>query len=140
MRVCKHCTCPFSFRCQLALSLRVLSTQASLNTAIWMHPYKALMTIQVFKSIFTCGAAAKADHTRVCTQPAEAAYGPPPGQTNDSEEPAASLPVSQPALADVRSLPRPLMALAHEFPAPALATHCDRRKSSMCMRAGVCVF
>ena len=61
------------------------------------------MTTQVLKSIFTCGAAAKANSSRVMTQPAEAADRLP-GQTNDNEEPAMSLPVSQSALTDVRSL------------------------------------
>ena len=64
------------------------------------------MTTQVLKSIFTCGAAAKADPSRVHTHPADAAYRLP-GQTNDSEEPAVALPVSQPAMTDVRPLPYP---------------------------------
>ena len=80
------------------------------------------MTVQVLKNIFTCGAAAKADPSRVHTHPAGAAYRLP-GQTNDSEEPTVALPVSQSAMTDVRPLPSFLMASADESLVLTLTTH-----------------
>ena len=93
------------------------------------HPFRALLNIQVLKSIFTCGAGAKADPSRVHTHPADAAYRPP-GQNNDSEEPAVALPVSQPAMTDVRPLPYPLIASVDGGPVPTSSHHRAGRHSA----------
>ena len=122
----------------LLSSPRCTLNMSSYHVDTWKHPVRALLTVQVLKSIFTCGAAAKADPSRVHTHTADAAYRLP-GQTNDSEEPAVALPVSQPAMTDVRPPLIPPDGLSRWMPSPDSIDSQSGQAASKYKRGSVCI-